>query len=275
MARDSNTTRLEEVERALALERELLERHCEAVAALQKRCDRAGLAEFEKRMEQRRRIWSDALGFMERTLDRFAATTGRLFAEGIVEGTADVERATRSLAKAIIADLVASVMRLTFHQSVQIARQKLIVAQNAVEAASVWNLVAAYRALAAARLAAFAPFGFVLPFHAGGAVMHSGGRAERAHAGLMADEAPYILQRGEYVVRRAAAKSVGYDVMDYINRTGRLPSPPQPVQVNISLSVSALDSDGIERLTTERIIPMIRRATERGIKAVHKRGIWG
>jgi len=284
MARDSDAEnrRADELERELAEEREIRQRHCRAVSALEMRCHSESLSVLKERLDRQRMLWESGLGLIERTLGRFATTVGNVFAEGIVEGSVQVDRAMKSLAKAIIADLVTSMIRLTYQQAIFQARQKLTIAQNAVEAASVWGLVAAYRALAVAKMAAFGPVGILLPFHTGGAVMHSGGTVgrlaqlapKRAHMGLRSDEAgPFILQRGEYVVRRDAARRIGYDVMEHINRTGRLPQASQPAQVNINMSVSALDAKGFEDVTMRKIIPAIRRATERGIKAVHRRGV--
>ncbi|HDH96610.1 MAG TPA: hypothetical protein ENF73_02665, partial [Proteobacteria bacterium] len=189
--------RLEQIERGYERELELKRRYCRAAALLDERCHRESLDAMERYLDRRKRMWESSLGFIERTLDRFSGTVGRLFAEGLVDGSVKVERALKSLAKTMIADLITSMIRLSYQQAIWSAKQKLAVAQNAAEAASVWSLVAAYKALAAAKFAAMGPFGFL--FHAGGAVVHSGGEIKRAHGGLRADEAVYVLQRGEYV----------------------------------------------------------------------------
>ncbi len=64
--------------------------------------------------------------------------------------------------------------------------------------------------------------------HAGGQIMHAGGMVPRMHAGgmvprmhaggLKGDEVPAILQRGEFVINRDSARSIGLSTLLSLNR---------------------------------------------------------
>lgn len=269
------SSRLKLFEQYLAERKRLYEQHCQAILELDEHREEGSTEKTKRGLYKRIFLTEEALRSLKRSLDRFSQTAGDIFADALTEGSASVERAIRSLAKSIISDLVSSMIQLSYQQAIAQRLQKLAISQNFAEAASVWNLVAAYQALAAAKMAASA-IGLGFPFlHAGGQVMHFGGEIRRAHSGLRADEVgPFILQRGEYVINRSSAQKIGYDVLDFINRTGKIPMQPSSLQININLSVSAVDSRGVDQLVQKKIIPSIRRATEAGIKLANKRAIY-
>lgn len=47
------------------------------------------------------------------------------------------------------------------------------------------------------------------------------------------DSVPVLASNGEFVVSSAAAQSVSYQTLNYINQTGRLPNADQPVTINV------------------------------------------
>lgn len=47
------------------------------------------------------------------------------------------------------------------------------------------------------------------------------------------DSVPVLASNGEFVVSSAAAQSVSYQTLNYINQTGRLPGSDQPVTINV------------------------------------------
>ncbi len=84
--------------------------------------------------------------------------------------------------------------------------------------------------------------------HGGAIVMHGGGPIY-AHTGLAADEVPVIAQRGEWILSRAAARSLagyGPDVFNRLN-SGQLPTAPGgggAQQLVSQLSINVLTPDG-------------------------------
>lgn len=56
-----------------------------------------------------------------------------------------------------------------------------------------------------------------------------------------------ILKKDEYVIRDSSAKSIGTSVLDFINRTGRLPQNGQNVSVNNTYAIYAMDSESIDQ----------------------------
>lgn len=273
---DYYSSRLGLFEQYLEARKRLYEGYCQAILELDERRENLSTEKTKRGIKQRNYLTEESLKFLKRTLDRFAQTTGDVLAESLVEGSVSAEKAIKNLAKSIISDLISSIIQLSYQQAITQRLQRLTIAQNLSETASVWNLVAAYQALAVAKMAASTAGGFpFLFFHAGGAILHSGGEIKRAHSGLRPDEVgPFILQRGEYVINKNAARQIGYDVLDFMNRTGRVPTQITTPQININLSVSAIDANGIDKLVRKKIIPAIRRATELGVKVVNRRAIY-
>lgn len=78
------------------------------------------------------------------------------------------------------------------------------------------------------------------------AYFHKGGYIPRFHAGgLLGDEVPAILQKGEYVVSRKGVEGVGVDTLDRINRGKGVPaSAPERAPTIINhITVQAMDAE--------------------------------
>jgi len=213
--------------------------------------------------------------FVADTFGSLADATGRMAADLMVDGAANAEVAIRRLAKAVVADLVSSLIRWAMHQQVLAALQRAEIVAMQGEIATVGLLTSAYWSLAAAKMAA--------RFHASGAVpgplgavLHEGGPVRRRHLGSLGpDEAgPFVLQRGEYVIRREAAASVGRETLDRINRTGELPASgaASASAVTYEFRIQALDGADVERVVIDRIIPLLEHEKVSGRYDARQRG---
>ena len=71
----------------------------------------------------------------------------------------------------------------------------------------------------------------------GGAILSalhlSTGGVVRGAGTSTSDSVPVLASNGEFVVSSAAAQSVSYQILNYINQTGRLPASDQPVTINV------------------------------------------
>ncbi|HDM78812.1 MAG TPA: hypothetical protein ENG51_20475 [Deltaproteobacteria bacterium] len=99
------------------------------------------------------------------------------------------------------------------------------------------------------------------------AVAHTGGLIPAFAGG---GEVPVIARPYEYMVRPEAARSVGYDNLDYINRTGQLPQTgPQEIHLNLEIHVDGAS----EPVVINKVIPVIRDASQSGMAIIHERAI--
>ena len=102
--------------------------------------------------------------------------------------------------------------------------------------------------------AAAAAFAFLMAFHAGGRIGSGGG------------ERVILAQDDEYVIQRSAARSVGYDTLDQINSTGRLPATSSgPVAINFEINANtAKDAESIAETIEDVIVPILEDLNARG-----------
>lgn len=121
------------------------------------------------------------------------------------------------------------------------------------------------RGMMAAMTGGMSTGGGVLAMLTGG-MFHQGGLVEgwpRHHRGAFAyDEHPAILQRGEYVLRKQAVRSLGRDRLETLNRSGSLEAGPT---FNVSIQVAA-GGDDPRRLAeqiADPLIDILRRETDR------------
>jgi hypothetical protein len=129
------------------------------------------------------------------------------------------------------------------------------------------EVIAYYVALAAARMGNKAIPGI-------GASLHEGGQPEydsipRRHSGTPYsnrgdDIGPFMLQRGEYVMKRSSAQAIGYPLLSAMNRSGRLPAVSVGAAPTITFNISAVDSQDAERFVIGKAIPILRREFARG-----------
>ena len=83
---------------------------------------------------------------------------------------------------------------------------------------------------------------------------HDGGMAgaagwPRFHSGLLPDELPAVLQRGEAIIQRSAVNSETLPVLKRINDTGRAPASGGGLNVHVEVHGNVLgDGDGMEEL---------------------------
>lgn len=101
-------------------------------------------------------------------------------------------------------------------------------------------------------------------FHDGGPVMHGGGLV-RAHTGLRLgfDETPIVAQRGEFILRRRAAESIGPERLDRMNRSGA--AGGDSYVFNVSVTAGAVESAGdLARRLGPELADYLRREKRRG-----------
>ena len=80
--------------------------------------------------------------------------------------------------------------------------------------------------------------------------VHKGGWIKRMHGGgvnLKNDESIRVLKNGEYVIKDSSAQSLGGSNLDYMNRTGRMPSGGQTVKHYNSYTIFAMDSESVDQ----------------------------
>jgi len=97
--------------------------------------------------------------------------------------------------------------------------------------------------------------GVVIESMAGGfGVYHDGGLAgveswPRHHGGLLPDETPAILQRGEAVIRRASVNAQTLPLLQEINRSGQAPPSAQNVSLHVEVHGNVMgDNESMEEL---------------------------
>ncbi|ADK83844.1 hypothetical protein Deba_0471 [Desulfarculus baarsii DSM 2075] len=97
--------------------------------------------------------------------------------------------------------------------------------------------------------------GVVIESMAGGfGVYHDGGLVgveswPRHHGGLLPDETPAILQRGEAVIRRASVNAQTLPLLQEINRSGQAPPSAQNVSLHVEVHGNVMgDNESMEEL---------------------------
>jgi len=96
---------------------------------------------------------------------------------------------------------------------------------------------------------------------------HAGGLIPALAGG---GEVSVIARPYEYVIRPESARSVGYNNLDYINRTGQLPQTgPQTIHLNLEVHVDSAS----EPVVINKVIPIIRNASKSGMAVIHERAI--
>ena len=80
-------------------------------------------------------------------------------------------------------------------------------------------------------------------------IMHSGGQIKRMHSGggLAGNETLRILKENEYVIKDSSARSIGLAPLDYMNKTGKIPSSGGITHINNSYTIIAMDSESIDQ----------------------------
>ncbi|MDP8225616.1 MAG: hypothetical protein P9L99_19815 [Candidatus Lernaella stagnicola] len=153
--------------------------------------------ELAQALELQRRWKAEAVAtrVVYRGLEASIGTIGDGIAGQLVDGTYDWERAWKRVMKQIIA------------ASIKLAAMKAI-----------------FGGLSAGTSGGSGLLGILVgSFHRGGLVSNW----PRHHSGVLSrNEHPAILQRGEFVVRREAAHSIGHGRLQEMNRTGQPPSAP-------------------------------------------------
>ncbi|MDP8256767.1 MAG: hypothetical protein P9M14_13535 [Candidatus Alcyoniella australis] len=178
-------------------------------------------------------LLSETVYSVGRSFDAVGNTFISGFADTLIYGSWDAERALKGLGRTILTTLLGALSQWAVKQLVIKSLESAQIALLAVEQGQVAALTLSYNALAAAKLIALGPAGLLL--HGGGAVMHEGGPVRRAHSGLRADEVgPFILQRGEFVMQRSTVQSIGSQRMAYINQTGQLPQSSPTINITVN-----------------------------------------
>jgi hypothetical protein len=170
------------------------------------------------------------------SIETVGHTFSDVFVGGIMGDVINMRQAIESLIRSLLGGLINSLIRFAAQQLIGAMTTRLQAAALALEAKNVYKLAAAYWALAVAKMVATVGGGAAGSIGGGAAAgagaiagaMHSGGyvdRMPRAHSGLKINEVgPFVLQRGEFVLRKEAVRSIGAENVAQMNRTGAIGS---------------------------------------------------
>lgn len=204
-----------------------------------------------------------------------SGSLGRLLSKEMWNPDAVVrwDRALVGVAQHLTTQLVTGLLTYAARQVMAAVATKAGTVANLAYAASVNQIARAYFTLAAARAASKAVPGAGMLVHEGGAIYHAGGAVRMHSGGLKPDERPAILQRGEYVIRRSAASNLGLLSLDYMNKTGTVPrtATGRPVSVSNHFSIQVLDATDLQRVVSDKIVPILEREQRRGWYAPDER----
>lgn len=204
------------------------------------------------------------------------------FADMIVDGTWDAEQAVKGLAKTIITTLIGSYIQLAIQWQVQNALKATEIAMLQVEVKTVQKLIMLHIMLAGVKMASGGAgamgggagagaggIGQIIGLGKGIGLFHEGGPVPKAHSGLsVGDVGPYILQRGEYVMRREAVQSIGQDNVQAMNETGMIQRNGDTYQVTIHAGAGA---DG--RMVAQEFVREMNWQSRTGELQIHSRGL--
>ena len=77
---------------------------------------------------------------------------------------------------------------------------------------------------------------------------HEGGQIKKMHSGgLAGNETLRILKENEYVIKDSSARSIGLAPLNYMNKTGKIPSSGGTTHINNSYTIIAMDSESIDQ----------------------------
>jgi hypothetical protein len=181
----------------------------------------------------------DMINQLGSSVETVGQTFTDVFVGGIMGDVINARQAIESLIRSLLGGLINALIRFGAQQLVGALTTRVQTVALALEAKTVYKLTAAYWALALAKLAAGIGTGGVASLGGGAAsgagamagaigAMHSGGYIDsvpRAHSGLSIGEVgPFVLQRGEFVLRKEAVRSIGQENVAQMNRTGAIGS---------------------------------------------------